>query len=410
MGRVITYCQSCGSGGLELCFSAGLIPQVNSMRKVGMKLLEQMLYPAQLYKCMICSLVQLGYEADQREIFPSDYAYRSGTTKALKENFKDLAKEVMSLYPMDSYSVVVDIGSNDGTLLKEFWNYTTQFKLVGIEPTAAALDARKAGITSYMEYFSGAVVEKIIKNYGKASLVTACNVFAHIPYPNEVVENIKELLGDKGIFVSESHYLPSLLATVQYDTIYHEHLRYYSLRSLSYLLRNHGMEIIRAKKISTHGGSIRVYAARDGDYPVRESVSLLLAEEEGYLNHITWADFNDKAVYSKLNLLYMLNGLRLSGKRIVGIGCPSRAVTLIHYCRIDEAALDYIAEVPGSPKIGNYVPGTMIPVEDEARLYREQPDYALLLSWHLADELVWKIKEKGFNGKFIIPLPVPRVM
>jgi hypothetical protein len=219
------------------------------------------------------------------------------------------------------------------------------------------------------------------------------------------------MLDRRGIFISESHYLLSLLETLQYDTIYHEHLRYYSLHSLQYLLESHGLEVIHTRRIPTHGGSIRVYAARKGDHPKRPSVAAILREEaEAGVGSQRLAEFRRRAMISKLELHALLAGVKKAGCRVYGIGAPSRASTLINYVGLDDGILDCVLEVKGSLKVGKYMPGTMIPVIEESRLYEDQPEYALLLSWHIAEELIPKLSAKGFRGQYILPLPSPKVV
>jgi hypothetical protein len=213
------------------------------------------------------------------------------------------------------------------------------------------------------------------------------------------------------VFISESHYLLDLVQGLQYDTVYHEHLRYYSLHSLNHLLRMHGLELFHARRILTHGGSFRAYAARKGRYKVMESVGRLLREERPVVCETgNLRQFRDRVVASKLELLTLLSGIRREGKSIYGISAPSRASTLISYTGIDDGILDCVVEVSGSHKIGKYVPGTRIPVLEESKLFEDQPDYALLLSWHIADELISKLQDRGYQGRFIVPLPTPRVI
>jgi hypothetical protein len=241
--------------------------------------------------------------------------------------------------------------------------------------------------------------------------VTAANFFAHMEDVHAIVDGIVELLKPDGVFISESHYLIPLLDTLQYDTIYHEHLRYYSLSSLKYLLEMHDLEVFHAKPIPSHGGSIRVYAARRGAHPVEASVRHILAEEpHGHAMAKRLAAFRNAVILSKLRLLAMLRELKEKGERIAGISAPSRASTLVNYVGLDEGLIDYVCEIAGSLKIGKYMPGTQIPVVDEARLFEEQPDCAIIFSWHIADELARKLKAKGFRGKLITPLPEPRVL
>jgi hypothetical protein len=248
--------------------------------------------------------------------------------------------------------------------------------------------------------------------YGQAQLVTAANVFAHIGGIHSVVDGIVELLGPRGVFVSESHYLLDLVETLQYDTIYHEHLRHYSLVSLQGLLAGHGLEVFHVKRIPTHGGSIRVYAGRKGERPVQASVAERLAHEDkaGITSGSALRDFRARVVKSKLDLHALLAPIRARGERIYGIGAPSRASTLINYTGLDDGIVEAVMEVSSSHKLNRYIPGTRIPVLDEARLFSDQPEYALLLSWHIADELAKILRGKGYKGKFIAPLPDPRVI
>jgi hypothetical protein len=186
---------------------------------------------------------------------------------------------------------------------------------------------------------------------------------------------------------------------------------YYSLHSLKYLLEQHGLELFHAKQIPTHGGSIRAYVSRKGEFPIKPAVMEILAQEDkNGLEEEKLLDFKNKVVVSKLKLLSMLLEIKQRGKQIFGIGAPSRASTLINYVGIDDGILDCVAEIKGSHKIGKYVPGTLIPVVEESKLYEEQPEYALLLSWHIADELAPKIFQMGYKGDFIVPLPSPHII
>lgn len=405
---VVERCQVCDFSGLEPILFLGYLPPVNTMRIIGERPHEQSSYPAQLLYCPQCHLVQLGLIVDAAVLFPPSYPYTSSTTRILRENFAELYAECLTVVPLSTDDLIVDIGSNDGNLLS---NFSQNHKVLGVTPEEIGKIAVERGIPTIMDYFTGGTVKKILSEHGKAQVVTATNVFAHIENINEIVENILQLLQDNGVFISESHYLLPLIETLQYDTIYHEHLRYYSLHSLQYLLGRHGLEIIHAKRIPTHGGSIRVYAARRGTYPVRASVAQLLNEESPVvLDRENLLKFRDDVILSKLQLMAMINEIKKQGERIYGISAPSRASTLINYVGIDDGILDCVVEIKGSHKIGKYIPGTLIPVEEESILFEKQPGYALLLSWHIADELIPKLREKGFKGKFIVPLPAPKTI
>ncbi len=405
---VVEHCQVCSYPEPEPILFLGYLPPVNAMHQIKDKPQEQSSYPAQVLYCPKCHLVQLGLIVDAKIIFPADYPYTSSTTKILRENFAELYQECLNLFNLGSDDLIVDIGSNDGNLLS---NFKDKHRILGITPEDIAKTAIARGIPTIIDYFNRQVALRVRSEYGLSKIITATNVFAHMENINEIVECILLILSEGGVFISESHYLLSLIETLQYDTIYHEHLRYYSLHSLRYLLEMHGLEIIHAKRIPTHGGSLRVYAARKGVYPVKNTVAKLLEEEEPIvLNKESLSKFRQRVVVSKLELLSLLLDIKREGRRIYGISAPSRASTLINYVGLDEGIIDCVLEIKGSHKIGKYIPGTLIPVLEESKLLADQPEYALLFSWHIADELMPKLREKGFTGKFIVPLPNPRII
>jgi len=352
-------------------------------------------------------LAQLGCVVDAQILFPPEYPYTSGTTRVLRENFAELAKECAQILTLGKDDLVVDIGSNDGTLLS---NFAANHRVQGITPEDVGKKAIERGIPTLISYFNHSAVQQVVAEKGRASLVTATNVFAHIENVHAVLDQILELLAEDGVFLSESHYLLPLVETLQYDTIYHEHLRYYSLHSLKYLLEMHGLEVFHARTIPTHGGSIRVYASRKGARHVQNSVhAMLAAEQERLLAAGVFGSFRERVVLSKLELHSVLLEKKRQGARIYGVGAPSRASTLINYVGIDDGMMSCALEIAGSNKIGKYFPGTVIPIVEESALFADQPEYALLLSWHIADELKPKLRQKGFRGRFITPLPSPAV-
>jgi len=370
---------------------------------------EQPSYPAGVLYCSNCELVQLGLSIDPHILFPPDYPYTSGTTKILRENFADLHRECCRLLGLGTNDLVIDVGSNDGTLLSNFKSHG--HRVLGIEPTEVGKIAIECGIPTLLRYFRPEIARQVRAEYGPARVVTATNCFAHIEDVHAIIEAILDLLSEKGVFVSESHYLIGLLDRLQYDTIYHEHLRYYSLHSLKHLLEMHGLEVIDAHAIPTHGGSIRVYAARSGVYPIQPSVQdMLAAEPSGNSMRVRLAQFRADVMLSKLRLLSLLREVKEKRARVCGISAPSRASTLINYVGLDDSIIDYVVEIKGSLKIGRYIPGTIIPVIEESRLFEDQPEYAVIFSWHIADELASKLRERGYKGKFIVPLSHARIL
>ena len=405
----VEQCQICGSEKLDAVLSLGYMPPVNQMVPIGQVPRQQPWFPTDLLHCRECDLVQLGLAVDPVIIFPPEYPYTSGTTKLLRDNFADLQRESAAMLGLTEKDLVVDIGSNDGTLISNFQKAGN--RILGIEPTDVGDIANSRGIPTIKRYFGKAAAEEVLASHGPAKLITAANCFAHIEDVHAIVEGIVAMMAPDGVFISESHYLIGLLDTLQYDTVYHEHLRYYSVASLKHLLEMHGLEVFHARPIPSHGGSIRVYAGRKGAHPVQASVQKMLdAEPRGEAMAKRLREFKNDVLLSKLRLLSMLRDLKEKNARVVGISAPSRASTLFNYVGLDDGIIDYVCEIPGSLKIGKCMPGTAIPVVDETKLFEDQPDCAIIFSWHIADELAPKLRAKGFKGQLITPLPVPRFL
>ncbi len=355
----VNTCQVCENSDLKSALFLGYLPPVNQMRFIGDQPHEQPSYPAEMLYCPECELVQIGCIVDPQILFPADYPYTSGTTRILHQNFTDLSEESRSLLELTQDDLVIDVGSNDGTLLSKFQGKT---KVLGIEPTDAGKLAIDKGIETITAYFTPQVATDVQQGHGAASLVTAANCFAHIEDVHSIVEGVMNMLQPDGVFINESHYLVPLLDTLQYDTIYHEHLRYYSLTSLSNLFSMHGLEIIHAKHIPSHGGSIRVYAARKGTHEKQDSVKAIMQAEKDRGPMSDQLDaFKTQVVQSKLKLNSLLSDIKERGERVIGISAPSRASTLANYIGLDDGIIDYIVEIEGSKNwpllTGNINPG-----------------------------------------------------
>ena len=404
--KPVTKCQISNSKSLTSLLFLGYLPPVNTLQKIGSTPKEEISFPAELLYCNKSKLAQLGCIVNKEILFPYSYPYTSSTTKILRENFVDLYNDTSKIVDLKKNDLIIDIGSNDGNLLE---NFKKKHKVLGITPEKIGKLAIKKGIPTIIDYFNNKIASKVIKRYGKAKIITATNVFAHIDDINKIVKLIKKVLKSDGVFISESHYLLPLIKSVQYDTIYHEHLRYYSLESLNYLFKKHNLQIFNVKEIPTHGGSIRVYAARNGAYKVSINVKKQLNKEKKNLNKQSFEKFRRNVVTSKLNLFSLIKKLKDKNKKIFGVGAPSRASTLINYLGLDQDVVDCVLEINGSYKIGNYIPGTKIPILNENILFKNKPDYLILFSWHIKKELKRNLKKKGFRGKFIIPLPSPKI-
>ena len=401
-------CYICKQDKLATFLNLGAQPPSDAFLRVEDLVKPEINFPLEVMVCKNCFLVQLGYAVDPELLF-RDYVYTSGTNNSLRVNFKNLVDYLVGRFSLTSADLAVDIGSNDGTLLENYLPHGV--KVLGIDPSSVASIAIKKGLPTMVDFFNEEVAIQALEKYGSAKIITATNVFAHVDALDSLMNGIVRLLADDGVFISESHYLLDLVTKMQYDAVYHEHLRYYSLKPLKLLFENFGMEIIDAEKITTHGGSIRVYAAKKGSHPVAPAVQERIKEEEeaGLYKLETFIDYGKKVQDTKLTLLQMIVELKRDGKRVVGIGAPAKGNTLLNYCRLDPDLIDYLVE-KSALKIGLFAPGTHIPVVAEEKLFSEQPEYGLLLSWNIADELIPKIRNAGFKGKFIVPNPVPRIV
>jgi hypothetical protein len=381
--RRVETCELCGSPDLELVLSLGSSPPTCVMAKVGERPASEDHYPLDLLLCHGCSLVQLSVIVDPEVVFPVDYPYSSGNSRALHEDFEDLANQAnVWHHGLASDDLVVDIGANDGTLLSKFGCRT-----VGVEPTG---QAQKIEGPSYQAFFNEAIAGEILAEHGPAQVITACNVLAHVKDLESVMRGIELLLADDGILVAENHDLNSIVNGGQWDTVYHEHLRFYDHFSFNLLLEKHGLTTTNWRAIPTHGGSFRMLAAKNPN-----------------VRNCSWPD---RRVYDFDRLARKAKAARAVlrkdiGHGVWGIGATARATTIINYCGLDVDDIDCVCEVSGSDKIGRYIPGTSIPVVDEALLFEKQPPRALIFSWHMADRIAANLRRGGYENTIAVPLP-----
>lgn len=404
--KKILTCQISGKNDLIKFLDLGLMPPVNNFRLKNNPRKDEMHYPTELYFSKSSKLVQLGSIVNKEILFPKSYPYTSSTTKILKKNFKNLSEQVPTLVNFKKNDLIIDIGSNDGNLLSFFLD---KIKVLGVTPEDIGKIAIKRGIPTILRYFDNQTVNIIKKKYSKAKIITATNVFAHIDNIQNLIKNIKKCLLKNGVFISESHYLIPLLKQLQYDTIYHEHLRYYSLTSLNYLFKQNGLEIFYAEEIPTHGGSIRVYCSRIGNYKIDKIINKILLKEKKYLKKSYLLKFSERVKKNKIKINKILNELKYKNYKIAGISAPSRGSILINYLGLDSSVIDCIFEIKGSHKINKYIPGTDILVRKESKEVLNKYDYLVIFSWHIFKEIKKNLIDKGFKGKFIVPLPVPKI-
>ncbi|MFN7826115.1 MAG: class I SAM-dependent methyltransferase [Pseudobdellovibrionaceae bacterium] len=407
----IHYCQACGSEKLDLVIDLGHQPLCDSLLSKEELNLPEKIYPLRQYWCRDCSLNQIDYIVPKEELYHRSYPYRSGITKELADYQKAFADDVIKTWNVPANSLCVDIGSNDGTLLTGFQK--NGMRVLGVEPTDIALIAREEnGIPTRQTFFSQEVAQEIFNEQGPAHVVTATNVFAHVQDLGSIILGLKDLIGRQGIFILENHYLLQVLKKVQFDTIYHEHLRTYSLHSLVALFKPYELEVIDARQVDRYGGNIRVVVARQGSYPIRSSVQeiLSLEKKEGFFAPETYLKFRQQSLKIKNDLLSLLLQIKSAGQSVVGNSCPGRCSTLLNFAGIRKDLLPYLAEQPTSLKLGMYLPGMHLPVLNNQCLIDEQPDYVLLLAWHYADPIVQQLRARGLKSKFIVPFPEVKVL
>lgn len=406
----VSHCQVCGGTNLRLHLDLGHQPPCDSLLWPRQLNEVEKVYPLRFLVCGDCSLAQIDHVVPAAELFFPDYPYRSGITPTLVEKLSQTAVSTLQKFPFAEDSLVIDVGSNDGTVLAGFKHHG--MKVLGVEATNIAKIANENGIETIQAFFDEDVARRIVASHGNASVVTATNVFAHIASLGSIMRGVSTLLHDGGVFVTESHYVLDLLETVQYDSIYHEHLRYYSMKSLMRLFEQYDFTVTDVERIGNYGGSIRVFAVKGKGHAVGERVGKLLRLEQdrGIYGSAVYEDFARRTRKARADLLKLILDINARGERVVGIGCPGRSSTLINYTGLDPDLMPYIAEQSTSLKLGLYLPGKHIPITDEKRMFDEQPEYALMLSWHYAEPIIAKLRQRGLKSKIILPLPEVRVV
>lgn len=406
----INRCQSCNSDKLHLILDLGHQPLCDSLLTKEMLNEPETTYPLRMLWCEECSLAQLDYCVDGSVVYYPEYPYRSGITKELAEYQKVISESLVSKYNLTSKDLVVDIGSGDGTLLKGFKDQG--IRVLGVEPTNIAKIARESGIDTVQEFFTIQGAEQIKEKYGEASVITATNMFAHNATIGEVVVGIEHLLKDDGVFVFENHYLLDVIQGGQFDTVYHEHLRTYSLKSVIKLFSYYNFTVVDVERGDRYGGNIRVHVRKGKDLPVSENVAnlLKLEEESGLYKLETYTKFAERVKKAKTEFMNFMVKAKAEGKSVIANSCPGRSVTLLNYYGIDKDWIPYIAEQPTSLKLGMYLPGKHIEVVNNERLIEDQPDYVILLAWHYAEPIMEQLKDRGLKSDFVIPLPDFRIV
>ena len=403
-------CRMCKSNNMPKFLDLGFSALSDNFLTVEQLEQPEIFYPLTVHSCLDCGLCQLGYVVPPELMFNENYPYDSSTTKTGREHFTKMGVDICDRFNLKPNSFVIDVGSNAGVLLAGF--KSKGMRVLGIEPSSKLANAAiKNGIDSIIEFFSKKLVKKILDDYGKVSVITGTNVFAHIDDLDDFMITADSLLVEDGIIVIEAPYLLRLIENLEYDTIYHEHLSYLSVKPMIEFCKKFNFEVFDTEEQAIHGGTLRYFIGRKDKRKVSQNVSNYLKiekEQEIYLER-KLQDFARSVKDHRRTLLQLLHELKTNGKKIVAISAPAKGNTLLNYCKIDSEILDYVTE-RNPLKVGKFTPGMHIPVYSDEKL-EDQPDYALILAWNFADEIIQnnsKYREKG--GKFIIPIPKPVIV
>ena len=404
-------CLICKNSKLVKYLDLGTSALANSFLKKNELNKKEPIFPLQVFYCQNCHLAQLT-ELVNRKILFLKYDFLSSASSPLIEYFKKYVENIKRDYPLQSDDFVVEIGSNDGILLKNFDKNKT--KILGIDPAKnIAKIANKNGIETLPIFFNIKTALKIRKKYGKASIIIANHILAHTENPHNIISGVKELLKEDGVFIFEVQYIANLIKKNQFDNTYHEHICYFSLSPLQTLFEKFDMNIFNIEEVEAQGGSIRVFVANKSNIiPVKNSVKNLIKKEKanGLYDLKIYKEFGKHPATIKKDLVTLLKKLKKQGKKIVGYGASAKGNTMLQYCNIGRELIDYIIDTTPS-KQGKYTPGTHIPVHKPEYLKKDKPDYILILAWNYADLIIKKENELRKNGvKFIVPIPKIKII
>jgi SAM-dependent methyltransferase len=400
-------CRSCGAALTHTFIDLGTSPLANSYIRADQLNRTESFYPLHVRVCDRCFLVQLEPVEDPAAIF-SDYAYFSSYSESWLTHASDYVEGVTARFSLNRKSRIVEIASNDGYLLQYF--VAKGIPVLGIEPARnVAEEAIRRGIPTEVRFFDDAAAVDLVSRGGQADLIVGNNVLAHVPKLNDFVAGLKILLRPCGSITLEFPHLLRLIDESQFDTIYHEHVSYFSLLALEPLFERHGLKIFDVDELPTHGGSLRIYVAHDNDsrHAIADSVANLLERERraGLASLDSYSAFEDRVKGIKRQLLRFLIDAKEAGKSVVGYGAPAKGNTLLNYCGIRSDMIDYT--VDRSPhKQQHFLPGTHIPIYAPEKIAETRPDFVLILPWNLKAEVTQQMHHiREWGGRFVVPIP-----
>jgi 2-polyprenyl-3-methyl-5-hydroxy-6-metoxy-1,4-benzoquinol methylase len=411
--RSAPACRFCAAP-LEMTFcDLGMSPLSNSFLRPADLPKPEPFYPLHVWVCSKCFLVQLEQFEPPERIFSDDYAYFSSYSDTWLAHSRRYVDEMSSRFALGPKNLVVEIASNDGYLLQYF--VQRGVPVLGIEPAAnCAREAEKKGVRTRVDFFGTRLADELAGRGTRPDLLLGNNVLAHVPDLNDFVQGLKTLLAPRGVVTMEFPHLLTLVQQNQFDTIYHEHFSYFSFLTVDKVFARHGLVLFDVAELSTHGGSLRIFARHtdDASKPVAPAVAALRAKEAraGLDRLNAYTQFDDKVKRTKRRLLAFLLRAKEEGKRIAGYGAPAKGNTLLNYCGVRGDFLDFT--VDRSPhKQGCYLPGTRLPILHPDKLKEARPDYVLILPWNLKDEIVQQVGYiRDWGGRFVVPIPEVAVL
>jgi SAM-dependent methyltransferase len=407
---VETQCRACGAGPLEQVLSLGWTPLANSLIAGEDLTKPELTFPLDLAFCSACTLVQITETVPPEKMF-SDYLYFSSFSDTMLKHAEALAARIVSERSLSSESLVVEVASNDGYLLQYYQR--AGVPVLGIEPArnVAEVAVEQKKIPTLVEFFGRELGERLRQEGRRADVVHSHNVFAHVPDVNGFTAGVARMLEDDGVWVIETPYARDLVEHCEFDTIYHEHLFYYSATALDRLFARHGLVMSDVEHIPMHGGSLRVYASREGTSRT-EAVGALLAEEAriGMDGVAFYRAFGKRVEALRDSFRATVLGLKTDGKRIAAYGAAAKGTTLLTYMGLGSETIEFVAD--RSPhKQGRYMPGSHIPIVEPSRLLDAKPDYCVLLTWNFAKEILEQQSAyRAAGGRFIVPVPEVRIL